>query len=90
MTSAPYVARTTLPVDSRRQIAAARLFLSEERTLEPIVDPWVEEYESAPRSRTAAESTAPVAQGDLYMDRAAAAQADLGQAAEVRPLRRES
>ncbi len=33
--AAEYVARTTLPVDSRRQIAAARLFLTEERTLEP-------------------------------------------------------
>jgi cell division protein FtsZ len=52
---------------------------AEDRTLEPIVDPWVEEYESAPRSRTAAETTAPVAQGDLYMDRTgdrAAAQAE--------------
>ncbi|MFN3669189.1 MAG: cell division protein FtsZ [Brevundimonas sp.] len=46
------------------------IHVAEERTLEPIVDPWVEEYESAPRSRTAA---APTAQGDLYMDRAAAA-----------------
>ncbi|MDO9078645.1 MAG: cell division protein FtsZ, partial [Brevundimonas sp.] len=52
------------------------IHVAEERSLEPIVDPWVEEYESAPRSRTAAEATAPVAQGDLYMDRAAAAQAE--------------
>ncbi|MFY8164021.1 MAG: cell division protein FtsZ, partial [Brevundimonas sp.] len=50
------------------------IHVSEERTLEPIVDPWVEEYESAPRSRTAAEATAPVSQGDLYMDRTAAEQ----------------
>jgi len=49
---------------------------AEERALEPIVDPWVEEYESAPRSRTAAEASAPVAQGDLYMDRAAASLAE--------------
>jgi cell division protein FtsZ len=49
------------------------IHVAEERTLEPIVDPWVEEYESAPRSRTAAEA-APVSQGDLYMDRATAAQ----------------
>jgi cell division protein FtsZ len=42
-----------------------------ERTLDPIVDPWVEEYESSPRPRTAAETTAPVAQGELYLDRAA-------------------
>jgi cell division protein FtsZ len=35
-----------------------------ERTLEPIVDPWVEEYEASPR-------TAASAQGDLYMDRPA-------------------
>jgi cell division protein FtsZ len=44
------------------------IHVAEERTLEPIVDPWVEEYESAPR--TAAQTTAPAAQGDLYMDRA--------------------
>ena len=50
------------------------IHVTEERTLEPIVDPWVEEYESAPRSRTAAEAAAPVAQGDLYMDRSAASQ----------------
>ncbi|HEY0102109.1 MAG TPA: cell division protein FtsZ [Brevundimonas sp.] len=45
------------------------IHVAEERTLEPIVDPWVEEYESSPRARTAA--AAPVAQGDLYMDRGA-------------------
>lgn len=39
------------------------IHVAEERTLEPIVDPWVEQYESAPR--TAAQ----VAQGDLYADR---------------------
>ncbi len=50
------------------------IHVAEERTLEPIVDPWVEEYESAPRSRTAAETTAPVAQGDLYLERTAASQ----------------
>ena len=50
---------------------------AEDRTLEPIVDPWVEEYESSPRPRTAAEATAPTAQGELYLDRAAtAAQAE--------------
>jgi cell division protein FtsZ len=48
------------------------IHVSEERTLDPIVDPWVEEYESAPRSRTAAEAAAPVSHGDLYMDRTAA------------------
>ncbi len=48
------------------------IHVSEERTLDPIVDPWVEEYESAPRSRTAAEAAGPVSQGDLYMDRTAA------------------
>ena len=45
------------------------IHVAEERKLEPIVDPWVEEFESAPR--TAAAATAPAAQGDLYMDRAA-------------------
>ena len=43
------------------------IHVAEERKLEPIVDPWVEEFESSPR--TAAQATAPVAQGDLYMDR---------------------
>jgi cell division protein FtsZ len=52
------------------------IHVAEDRTLEPIVDPWVEEYESAPRARTAAETAAPTAQGDLYMDRAAASQAE--------------
>ncbi len=45
------------------------IHVAEERTLEPIVDPWVEEYESAPRP--AAQAAAPAAQGDLYMDRPA-------------------
>ncbi|MDP3656966.1 MAG: cell division protein FtsZ, partial [Brevundimonas sp.] len=49
---------------------------AEDRTLEPIVDPWVEEYESSPRARTAVEATAPTAQGELYLDRAAAAQSE--------------
>jgi cell division protein FtsZ len=48
------------------------IHVAEDRALEPIVDPWVEEYESAPRVRTAAE-VAPTAQGELYLDRAAAA-----------------
>ncbi|MDP1913460.1 cell division protein FtsZ [Brevundimonas sp.] len=50
------------------------IHVAEERALEPIVDPWVEEYESAPRSHTVAEAAAPVAQGDLYMDRSTAPQ----------------
>ncbi len=45
--------------------------VAEERDLQPIVDPWVEEYEAAPQSRTAA--AAPEAQGDLYSERPAAA-----------------
>ncbi len=48
------------------------IHVAEDRTLEPIVDPWVEEYESAPRSRTSAESSGQVTQGELYMDRPAA------------------
>src|SRR5690606_20088098 len=43
------------------------IHVAEERNLEPIVDPWVEEYESAPRP--AAQAPTPAAQGDLYMDR---------------------
>jgi len=48
------------------------IHVAEDRTLEPIVDPWVEEYESAPRNRTSAESSGQVTQGELYMDRPAA------------------
>jgi len=43
------------------------IHVAEERTLEPIVDPWVEEYEASPR--TAAQAAAPIGQGDLYTDR---------------------
>jgi cell division protein FtsZ len=60
------------------------IHVAEERTLEPIVDPWVEEYESSPR--TAAQATAPVAQGDLYMDRAG----DRPAAVEPEPRRDEA
>ena len=35
------------------------------RNLEPIIDPWVEQYEAAPRGQAEPEE----AQGDLYMDR---------------------
>jgi len=43
------------------------------RALEPIVDPWVEEYEAVPAARAVAPAEAASAvQGDLYMDRAAA------------------
>jgi cell division protein FtsZ len=43
------------------------IHVAEERTLEPIVDPWVEEFESRPRP--AAAEAAPQAQGELYLDR---------------------
>jgi cell division protein FtsZ len=42
--------------------------VAEERTLAPIVDPWVEEFESDHGRRPAAKATTD--QGDLYMDRA--------------------
>jgi cell division protein FtsZ len=48
------------------------IHVAEERTLEPIVDPWVEEFESRPRP--AAAEAAPQGQGELYLDRAAAAE----------------
>jgi cell division protein FtsZ len=44
------------------------IHVAEDRNLEPIIDPWVEEYESAPRP--AARATAPAAQGELHLDRA--------------------
>jgi len=40
------------------------IHVAEERTLEPIVDPWVEQFESDRGGRAA-----PTAQGDLYLDR---------------------
>ena len=47
------------------------IHVAEDRDLQPIVDPWVEEYEAAPRPRTAA--AAPASQGDLYSERPAPA-----------------
>jgi cell division protein FtsZ len=47
------------------------IHVAEERKLEPIVDPWVEEFEAAPRP--AARTAPPEAQGELYLDRPAAA-----------------
>jgi len=47
------------------------IHVAEDRDLQPIVDPWVEEYEAAPRPRTAA--VAPESQGDLYSERPAPA-----------------
>ncbi len=43
------------------------IHVAEERTLEPIVDPWVEEYESSPRAAAAPAQS----QGDLYAERSA-------------------
>jgi cell division protein FtsZ len=45
------------------------IHVTEERTLSPIVDPWVEEFESDRSRRPAAAED----QGDLYMDRGKAA-----------------
>ncbi|WP_339871070.1 cell division protein FtsZ [uncultured Brevundimonas sp.] len=47
------------------------IHVAEERDLQPIVDPWVEEYEAAPRPRTAASASE--SQGDLYSERPAPA-----------------
>ena len=47
------------------------IHVAEERTLTPIVDPWVEAFESDQGRQPAV--SAPAAQGDLYMDRAPAA-----------------
>jgi cell division protein FtsZ len=48
--------------------------VAEERTLAPIVDPWVEEFESD-RGRRPAAAT-PADQGDLYMERSLATGAE--------------
>jgi cell division protein FtsZ len=48
------------------------IHVAEDRALDPIVDPWVEEYESSPRP--AARVEAPVAQGELHLDRTPAQQ----------------
>lgn len=42
----------------------------EPRSLEPIVDPWVEEYEAESRRPAASRVETPEAQADLYIDRA--------------------
>jgi len=46
------------------------IHVAEARDLQPIVDPWVEEYEAAPQPRKA---TAAESQGDLYSERPAPA-----------------
>jgi len=44
------------------------IHVAEERALEPIVDPWVEDFEQA-QSRQPAAAAAAISQGDLYLDR---------------------
>ena len=63
--SAPAYQAPTYQAPAPEPVREPVIHVAEDRKLEPIVDPWVEEYESAPR--TAAEAPAP--QGDLYMDR---------------------
>ena len=46
------------------------IHVAEERTLEPIIDPWVEDFESGQGRQPAAARQSD--QGDLYMDRAPA------------------
>ena len=63
-----------VPTFPSAPVAAAEpvIHVAEERTLEPIVDPWVEEFESDRGRRPAAQAPlaqTPVAQGDLYLDR---------------------
>jgi cell division protein FtsZ len=74
--TASAVAPTAAPVQAARAPESAPVarapepvihHVPEERTLAPIVDPWVEEFESDRTRRPAA--SAPVDQGDLYMDR---------------------
>ena len=48
------------------------IHVAEERTLDPIIDPWVEEYEASPRTAAAAPTQS---QGDLYAERSAPAAA---------------
>ncbi|MFA4949625.1 cell division protein FtsZ [Brevundimonas sp.] len=63
--SAPAYQAPTYQAPAPEPVREPVIHVAEDRKLDPIVDPWVEEYESAPR--TAAEAPAP--QGDLYMDR---------------------
>ncbi len=44
------------------------IHVAEERTLEPIIDPWVEDFESG-NGRQPAAAASQADQGDLYMDR---------------------
>ncbi|WP_372707071.1 cell division protein FtsZ [Brevundimonas sp.] len=62
----PYGAAARAPEPRLEPRPEPVIHVAEERKLEPIVDPWVEEFESSPRVATAAQG-----QGDLYMDRGA-------------------
>ena len=50
------------------------IHIAEERTLAPIVDPWVEAFEQD-HGRVGVAASQPAGQGDLYLDRAPAASA---------------
>jgi cell division protein FtsZ len=71
--TASAVAPTAAPVQAPEPAPVVRApepvihHVAEERTLAPIVDPWVEEFESDRTRRPAA--TVQADQGDLYMDR---------------------
>ncbi|MBX3477570.1 MAG: cell division protein FtsZ [Brevundimonas sp.] len=67
---APVVQPTFAPATAAETRAEPVIHAAEApRTLEPIIDPWVEAYEAG--EPAAARAAAPTVQGDLYMDRAA-------------------
>ena len=64
--SAPTYQAPTYQAAAPEPVREPVIHVAEDRKLDPIVDPWVEEYESAPRP--AAQAPVPP-QGDLYADR---------------------
>ncbi|MBB5746806.1 cell division protein FtsZ [Brevundimonas variabilis] len=65
--AAPTMAAMAAAAAARQAQSEPVIHVAEERTLEPIIDPWVEQFE-ADRGRAPS-----VGQGDLYMERAAPA-----------------
>ncbi|MES2859851.1 MAG: cell division protein FtsZ [Pseudomonadota bacterium] len=66
---APVIPTFQAPQPAARS-AEPVIHVAEERTLEPIVDPWVEDFEQGHGRQTASQ---PTGQGDLYFERATAA-----------------
>ncbi len=65
------VMRTPTPAPAPEPVIRQAATAEPQRPLDPIVDPWVEEYEATPKVARAEPDL--TSQGDLYLDRPAAA-----------------